>query len=109
MIEPVTLAEAKTHLRVAIDDDDDYISTLITAARQHVEDYQNRVYASYTIGEGDKAVTVEAEIMPATVKVACLLLIGHFYDNRSAVSEKQMYEVPLTVKRLLDPHRIHSI
>lgn len=37
MAEPITLAEAKDHLRVVISDEDDYISALIIAARQMVE------------------------------------------------------------------------
>jgi len=36
-IEPVTLDEAKAHLRVEHDDDDDVIAALITGARVHVE------------------------------------------------------------------------
>lgn len=36
-VEPVTLAEAKRHLRVEFEDDDDYIVGLITAARQYCE------------------------------------------------------------------------
>lgn len=35
--EPITTAEAKTHLRVDNSDDDTYIGTLITAARRWVE------------------------------------------------------------------------
>jgi hypothetical protein len=36
--EPVTLAEAKAHLRLEIGDDDALVAGLVTAARQHVED-----------------------------------------------------------------------
>lgn len=41
-VEPVTLAEAKAHLRVDTSDDDAYIGTLITAARQWCEEYLDR-------------------------------------------------------------------
>lgn len=45
-IEPVTLAEAKEHLRVDIDDDNDYIEALIVAARQYAEEYLDRALVS---------------------------------------------------------------
>jgi len=41
-VEPVTVAEAKAHCRVDTSDDDTYIGTLITAARQWVEEYLDR-------------------------------------------------------------------
>lgn len=41
-VEPVTLAEAKAHLRVDTADDDAYITGLIRAAREWVEQYLDR-------------------------------------------------------------------
>lgn len=105
MTEPISLAEAKAHLRVVFDDDNDYIENLITAARQYAEGYQNRVYMTYTTGTGETAVTVEAEAMPAIVKAACLLIIGHLYEQRTAATEKPLTEVPLGVKALLNLNR----
>lgn len=42
VLEPVTLAEAKSHCRVDTTDDDAYITSLITASRQWVEEYLDR-------------------------------------------------------------------
>ena len=48
-IEPVTLAEAKLHLKVENTADDDLITSLIKTARQWCEGYQNRSYITRTI------------------------------------------------------------
>jgi len=41
-VEPVSVSEAKAHLRVDSSDDDTYIGTLITAAREWCEQYLDR-------------------------------------------------------------------
>jgi uncharacterized phiE125 gp8 family phage protein len=46
--EPVTVAEAKAHLRVDTDADDGLIGDLITAAREHVEVHCRRVLITQT-------------------------------------------------------------
>lgn len=162
-VEPLTVAEAKLHLRVDISDDDAYIGTLITAAREWVENYLDRtlittqlilraaefpteelelarppmvssgtataVLITYTLAdtttatlstalyrvdrtttpgnvapiingtwpsdviEDANAVAVTywagygptSASVPATIRHACLMLIGHWYDRRSAV------------------------
>ena len=40
--EPITLDEAKAHLRVDATDEDDVIGSLVKAARQHVENFTHR-------------------------------------------------------------------
>lgn len=43
-VEPITLAEAKNHLRVMLDDDDTLISSLIAVASSMAEDYTGRAF-----------------------------------------------------------------
>lgn len=47
-VEPVTLAEAKAHLRVDGNEEDALISSLITAAREYAETFQRRAYVTQT-------------------------------------------------------------
>jgi len=37
VVEPVTLAEAKLHCRIDVDDDDVLVGSLISTAREHLE------------------------------------------------------------------------
>lgn len=54
--EPVSLDEAKKHLIVTYDDDDDYITELISQCRQQVEDYTHTSIVPKTV-----TVTISAE------------------------------------------------
>jgi uncharacterized phiE125 gp8 family phage protein len=44
--EPITLAQAKAQLRVEHDDEDDYICSLISSARDSVEKHCNRFFSA---------------------------------------------------------------
>jgi len=41
-VEPISTAEAKTHLKVDVSDDDTLIATLVASARRSCEEYTNR-------------------------------------------------------------------
>jgi len=48
LVEPVSLSEAKAHLRVDLADEDTLINSLIVAARIHVEAHIRRVFITQT-------------------------------------------------------------
>lgn len=66
--EPVTLAEAKAHLRVDIADDDALISSLITAARGQLEGDTRRAFVTqtwdYTLGSFPPARKLDLPLPP---------------------------------------------
>lgn len=47
-VEPISLDEAKKHLRVDITDDDTLIENLIASARRYCEKFQSRAYITQT-------------------------------------------------------------
>ncbi len=47
-IEPISVIEAKNHLRVDFNDDDDYIAALISASRDYAESFTNRALLTQT-------------------------------------------------------------
>lgn len=178
--EPVTLEEAKAHLRVDVTDDDDLITALITAARQMVEmvlrrallsqDWELRLDAfpasdtleiplpplqsiaaitytqqdgtsvtfaatEYTVDTGSTpgrialnsgaswpgdslsalggvqiaftAGYASADAVPQAIRQALLLLVGHLYENREAVTDtKTLQTTPLAFEYLLQPYRV---
>lgn len=182
-VEPVTVAEAKAHLRVDISDDDTYIGTLITAAREWCEQYLDRtlvntqwvmrfdsfpyeielprppiassgtttaVSLTYTLGDDSTATLSTATYrvdrnstpgvvrqlragswpgnlddynavsvtwwagygsagssVPATIRHAILLLVGHWYESRQAAvgTGAVPQDVPYGVKSLLSSQR----
>lgn len=176
--EPVTLVEAKLHLRADTADDDALITGLITAAREFGEHYTGRALAPQTLEMGldefpygvdcdyidldmppvatissvkytDAAGTEQTiagsayalslygdsrrlaptynvdwpttqdvpdavriryvtgfTALPKAAKAGLLLLIGHLYENRQAVSTLSLDEIPVGARSLLDTIKI---
>jgi uncharacterized phiE125 gp8 family phage protein len=174
-VEPVTLDEAKLHLRVDTTDEDDLITALISAARETLESETNRSFVrrehvmkfdcfptciSITLVRGDVdpdtiaieyvdeneveqtlnaseywvdthgsiarivtrntwpgtfagrpnnvTITYDAGYItiPPGLKQALLLLIGHLYENRQAVANGNMSDIPLGLRYMVGPYII---
>ena len=178
-VEPISLSEAKEHLRVDGSDEDTLISGLISAAVSHVDadgvlgramisqtwaywtrsspgvvtlpmspfqsltsveyydadnalqsatasDFETRLAGdrvtlrpksgkvwppAYTREDAIKITYVAgfgaaATDVPQSIRQALLLLIGHWYESRTAVSEISMKEVPLAVGSLIGCERV---
>lgn len=178
-VDPVTLAEAKLHLRVDAADEDSLIESLIGAAVSHLDaegvlgralitqswalwvgstpgrvrlpmgpfqsltsveyydtdnalqtatlaDFEtwldgdfvivkpkkDRVWPAaylrpdaikitYVAGHGDASTDI-----PEGVRQAILLLVGHWYENRTAASEVKLHDVPFAVGALIGTERV---
>ncbi len=62
----------------------------------------NAVIITYTAGYGARA------SVPAQIKQAMLLIIGHLYENRETTSINQLYEIPLGAQALLSQYVIEQ-
>lgn len=107
MIELMTV---KTHCRIDDDDtsEDDLLTIYIGAAKRHVENFTRRtLYATNTDPgfESDE----DRLLLDDDVRTAMLLLVGHWFANREAVSDKSLSEIPLAVNALLQPWVIYGV
>lgn len=96
--EPITLEQAKAHLRVFHDDDDDYIESLIVVARQACEAYCSAYWA-------ERAVEICADQFadlshfPVT-PVKTIVGIGYVDTNGSAATvDAAVYEFQVDASR----------
>lgn len=126
-VEPVTLLEAKAHLRVDDGDSDTLIGSLITSAREIVERQTGYALAAASYEwtpEGDRVAPLPIEpgevtsdvgaypilftaapvATPAALKAAILLLVGDLFASREAATEKPLTENP-AVQNLMFPFR----
>lgn len=92
----LTVDDLKKHLNIDHDEDDAYITDLISVAQDAVETYLNRPIADFVDAEG--------KLKPA-VRHACRLLVGTYYANRESVVFSAPSELPDGVVALLLPLR----
>lgn len=72
-----------------------------------ISDRRNAVTVTFVAGYGDPPEGQDVSPVPAAIRHAMLLLIGHWYENREAVNIGNIVsELPLAVNSLLAPYRI---
>lgn len=86
----VTVNEVKTHLRLQYDDEDGYIESLIGQAQAAAEDYCRTSFE---------------EGAPEPVRLAVLLMVSHYFENRDNPDKQVYLAMRLAFENLLYPHR----
>ena len=86
----LTIDEAKQHLRIEYDEEDELIEKLIAQAQAAAEDFCR--------------VSFE-ENVPEPVRLACLLFVSYHYENRDIPDMTTYKSMRMAFEHLLYPHR----
>lgn len=91
--------------------DDEYQTVTDGGGRTHLRFRNAYSFPAGVYERGAVSVTFKAgyEEVPAAIKVAILLMVGHWFSQREAVSEGNFTEVPMAANTLLAPFRRRSI
>ena len=89
----LTVDEAKAHLRLQYEEEDAYLASLLLQAQAVAEDYCR--------------VTFD-ENAPQAVRLAVLLLVSHYYENRDNPDKQVYITMRMAFENLLYPHRDES-
>lgn len=101
----LSMEEIKAQLRLDDDfsDEDTLLALLGKAAQSRAENYLNRrLYETASDRPEDDP---DGLVMPDDIKLALLMLVSHFYENRSAVTEVEKLELPMSFVWLVGPYR----
>ena len=86
----VTVDEVKTHLRIEDDDEDMYLESLISQAQAVAEDFCRTQFS---------------EAAPEPVRLAVLLFVSHYYENRDNPDRAVYGTMWIAFENLLYPYR----
>ena len=86
----VTVDEVKTHLRIEDDDEDMYLESLIAQAQAVAEDFCRTQFSGAA---------------PEPVRLAVLLFVSHYYENRDNPDRAVYGTMRIAFENLLYPYR----
>lgn len=105
----LTLEEIKGQLRLEVDysDEDPLLERLGKAAQARTETYLNRKL----YGADERVPTDDPDglVISDDIRLGMLLLVTHFYENRSSVTEVEKTEMPQSYTWLVGPYRFISL
>ena len=86
----LTIEEVKAHLRIQHDEEDDLIDGFIAQAEAVAEDYCRVQFPEPT---------------PEPVRLAVLLMVSHYYENRDNPDRQVYMTMRIAFENLLYPYR----
>ena len=86
----LTVDEVKTHLRIQHDEEDEYLESLIAQAQGAAEDFCRTEFQAGA---------------PEPVRLADLLMVSHYYENRDNPDRQVYLAMRTAFENLLYPHR----
>lgn len=91
--------------------EEEYVTEMLwPAAEGFAQDFLNRrvfgTVAELEEAQLDQTAGFGAIVAPPQYIMACLLILGHLYKNREAVTDTVQFEMPMGARALLWPHRI---
>lgn len=96
----VNLSLVKIHVRAdEYADDDIYLQHLINVAEEKIVTDTNRTL------EDLLTLSADGKSLPLQLQQACLLCVGHWYNQRESVSVASMSSVPMGYDSLVKPFR----
>nr|WP_278995902.1 head-tail connector protein [Plesiomonas shigelloides] len=100
-----TLEEVRAQCRIdeSSSEEDGLLTMYIAAAKCAVENRTNRMLVDEM--PSDPAKVTNELLITDDIKLAILLMVGHWYTNREAVSDYEKAEVPMSFRFLTDPYR----
>ncbi|MGV6989488.1 head-tail connector protein [Testudinibacter sp. P80/BLE/0925] len=93
----ITLDEAKAHLIVDHDMDDNVITGYIAAALEVAQTHIGKTF-------GD-SLTAETVPFNQSIKIGCLMYVGHLYANREITTDTALHTVPMSISALWSVYR----
>ena len=86
----LTVDEVKQHLRIEHDEEDEILYILITQAQATAEDFCRTSFE---------------EDAPSPVRLAAMLMISHYYENRDNPDRQAYVTMRMAFENLLYPYR----